>query len=125
MKQASPTDKLCRCPICKGSAKIHRKPRGLENSPFPPEHFPAVFPHEVKGWIDTESVEDKPQPVTRSKGTEATVFALCDEMVVATGIIPARQTVMQACVDMGINPNTASTTFAKWKKQKVSATADL
>lgn len=64
--------------------------------------------------VATGEVSAQARP--RQAGATGRVWEIADKLN-ATGQLPSRQEVMQACEVAGINPATASTQYAKWKKQ--------
>ncbi len=58
---------------------------------------------------------------TRPREGTATgqVWDVCDTQLKANaGLTPAKETVVEACVALGINPSTAATQYGKWKSSQ-------
>lgn len=57
--------------------------------------------------------------VPKATSTCGVVWDIAEKMFIANGnVIPERKAFIDACVEEGLHPATASTQFAKWKKTK-------
>lgn len=82
--------------------------------PLPPVD-PKPAP-EKAGRKPKADTSDKPVNRPAEGSTTRKVWDMADQLYKASGEVPTRGQVMEACEQDGINPSTASTQYGKWKK---------
>ena len=141
-------EKRCVCSICNGAPEFYHKPSSLKDAPYPAEHYPKVFMHNlsasdrraITGVAPTpapqpqEEVVDSvkavtPKPAivrtekvkaTKSPGATARVFEIAEEEYKASGVVN-KAVMISKCIAAGIHKGTAGVALSKWIKSKAAS----
>ena len=139
-------EKRCVCSICNGAPEFYHKPSSLKDAPYPAEHYPKVFMHDLSA-SDRRAitgVTSAPQPqeevvdsvkvvtpkpaivrtekvkATKSPGATARVFEIAEEEYKASGVVN-KAVIISKCIAAGIHKGTAGVALSKWIKSKAAS----
>lgn len=138
-------EKRCVCSICNGAPEFYHKPASLKDAPYPVEHYPKVFMHDLSAADrrailgipatpqpqEDEAVVDHakvvaPKPAivrtekvkaTKSAGATARVFEIAEEEYKVSGVVN-KAVMISKCIAAGIHKGTAGVALSKWIKSK-------
>ena len=139
-------EKRCVCSICNGAPEFYHKPSSLKDAPYPAEHYPKVFMHDLSA-ADRRAitgVASAPQPqeevvdsvkvvtpkpaivrtekvkATKSPGATSRVFEIAEEEYKASGVVN-KAVIISKCIAAGIHKGTAGVALSKWIKSKAAS----